>query len=359
MTTYHQVLVGAAPGDAITSMALQTRTELRRLGPSEIFARFIEPASASQVGALGDLPVGRPRDILIYHSSFGDPEVTRALLRRPERLVLVYHNITPAEFFTDTDPAFAAGLEWGRYELSLLKDRVVLAIADSRFNADELIRLGYTGVRIMAIGVRPRRLADSSNDPETELTLDEIVGVPFVLNISQLLPHKCQHVLLQAVHILQSVHRVELGLVLVGQARSATYERALNQLARSLRLRHIWLAGRQSDSSLATIYRRARVFGSASRHEGLGIPPLEAMAFGLPAVVRDAGATAETVGRGALVLPAASGPLMFAEALLAAHEDDRLRSSLIDSGFQRVSEFSAARSTRSLAEIIEAAGLAS
>ena len=58
VTTFHQVLVGAGPGDAITNMALQTRDELRRLGPSEIFARFIEPESASAVNALQHLPLG-------------------------------------------------------------------------------------------------------------------------------------------------------------------------------------------------------------------------------------------------------------------------------------------------------------
>ena len=61
------------------------------------------------------------------------------------------------------------------------------------------------------------------------------------------------------------------------------------------------------------------MFASASVHEGLGIPPLEAMAFGVPAIVRDAGATVETVAGGALVLPFGAGPLMFAEAILAAH----------------------------------------
>ena len=358
MRTFHQVLVGAGPGDAITNMARQSREALRRLGPSEIFARFIDPASTSEVRALQDLPLGRPSDVVVYHSSFGDPDVTKALLRRPERLVLVYHNITPAEFFAGTDPAFAAGLEWGRYELGLLRDRVTLAIADSQFNADELKQLGYGAVHIAASGVRPGRLADQPTDADTEVLLDEAVGVPFVLNISQLLPHKCQHVLLQALHVLQSVHRVELGLVLVGPPRSATYERALLQLTRELRLRHVLFAGRRSDTSLATMYRLARVFSSASRHEGLGIPPLEAMSFRLPAVVRDAGATLETVGRGALVLPAESGPLMFAEALRMVHENDRLRSTLVDAGLDRVSEFSAER-TRTLADVIEAAGLAS
>lgn len=357
MRAFHQVIVGAGPGDAITQMALEIQSELREVGSSEIFARFIDPAMSDEISSLNDLPSARPNDVVIYHSSYGDPEVTRALLRRPERLVLVYHNVTPSEHFVQHDPAFAAGLEWGRHELSLLRDRTVLATADSRFNADELIDLGFCDVRVIAAGLRPRRLSAVTPSVEAVRTLREEVGVPYVLNVSQLLPHKRQHVLIQALHVVQSVQSVEIGLVLVGPPRSRSYSAGLVELARRLRVRHLWFAHRQSDAALSTIYRSARVFASASVHEGLGIPPLEAMAFGVPTVVRDAGATAETVAGGALVLPNGAGPLMFAEAFLEAHQDERLRSSMISAGFERIDELTASEDSTGLVELLEAAGL--
>jgi glycosyltransferase involved in cell wall biosynthesis len=42
----------------------------------------------------------------------------------------------------------------------------------------------------------------------------------------------------------------------------------------------------------------ADVFVSTSEHEGLGIPPLEAMAFGLPAIASRAGAAGEIITSG-------------------------------------------------------------
>jgi glycosyltransferase involved in cell wall biosynthesis len=356
---FRQVIVGAGPGDAITQMALEIRNDLRKVGSSEIFARFIDPAMGDEIKSLSDLSSGRPNDVVIYHSSYGDPEVTRVLLRRPERLVLVYHNVTPSEHFVHYDPAFAAGLEWGRRELSLLRDGVVLATADSRFNADELVQLGFRDVHVIAAGLRPHRLTTVTPCADTVRKLREEVGVPYVLNVSQLLPHKCQHVLIQALHVMQSVHGVEIGLVLVGPPRSHSYGRGLVELARRLRVRNLWLAHRQSDASLSTIYRSAHVFASASVHEGLGIPPLEAMSFGVPTVVRDAGATAETVAGGALVLPNDAGPLMFAEAILAAHQDEGLRSSMICAGLERIAGLTAAADGTSLVELLESAGLAS
>jgi glycosyltransferase involved in cell wall biosynthesis len=355
---FHQVIVGSGPGDAITQMALEIRSDLRELGSSEIFARFIDPAMGDQIKSLSDLPSGRPNDVVIYHSSYGDPEVTRALLRQRNRLVLVYHNVTPSEHFVDHDPTFAAGLEWGRHELSLLRNKVVLATADSRFNADELVELGFRDVQVIAAGLRPDRLATVAPSADTVRTLQHEVGVPYVLNVSQLLPHKCQHVLIQALHVVQSIHGAEIGLVLVGPPRSPSYARGLVELARRLRVRNLWFAHRQSDASLSTIYRSARVFASASVHEGLGIPPLEAMSFGVPAVVRDAGATAETVAGGALLLPKGAGPLMFAEAILAVHQDENLRSSMTCAGLERITELTAAIDDSGLVEILESAGLA-
>ena len=360
MTTYHQVLDSAGPGDATTHVALQTRHGLRGLGRGDVFARSIEPDTDAGVGLLQDLPLGRPTDVVIYHSSLGSPEVTEAMLRRPEQLVLVHHGTDPPTVIPESDLSSAAILPTGQSSLALLRCRVTLAITFSEVDADELVQLGYTGVHVAANGFRPGRLAGLPIDADTELELGRTVGVPFVLSMSELLPDNCQHVLLQALHVLQSVHRVELGLVLVGSAPNAPYARALHDLTRSLRLQYVWFAGPQSDSSLATIYRHTRSFCSASRQTGgFGLHPLEAMAFGVPAIVREAGSTADTAGPGALVLPYESGPLMFAEALLMVDQDDGLRSSLIDAGFHRVDEYLTASPTQSVAEIIAGAGLAS
>ena len=358
MSSYHQVVVGAAPGDAITRMALDIRTRLMQGGDSEVFAAHIVPSIRGEVRAIETLPAGRPRDVLIYHASFGDPVVTKILLRRPEKLVLVFHNITPSEFFVDSEPSFAAGLEWGRRELSLLRDRTVLSVADSEFNANELRELGYRNVVTIPAGARPDRLTSVAPSFEMIQCLQDATHHPYVLGVSQLIPHKCQHVLIQACHILQSVHGLNIGLVLVGSALgSQTYRRALSELVRRLRVQHVLFAGRISDSELATVYRSASVLVSASMHEGLGLPPLEAMAFGVPTIVRDAGATAETVGNGALVLPNEAGPLLFAEAICRVRDDGEFRSMLMSAGAARVTDFSATNSAEVFAALIKKIGI--
>src|ERR1700687_166610 len=87
----HQVLVAASPGDAITNMALGMRRLLRRVGPSEIYARHIAPSLFDDVLPIMTYRPRQPsRSVLIFHASIGQSEVHEFLTSRAEPLVLVY-----------------------------------------------------------------------------------------------------------------------------------------------------------------------------------------------------------------------------------------------------------------------------
>ena len=45
----NQVLVSASVGDAVTNAAFELRELLRRVGPSDIYARYIDPALMDDV----------------------------------------------------------------------------------------------------------------------------------------------------------------------------------------------------------------------------------------------------------------------------------------------------------------------
>lgn len=127
-------------------MALHLQPLLAELGETAVFAHHVEPAVADRVLPLSQLPDEHRGDVLVYHASYGIPEITRTLLRR-RRLIVVYHNITPSEFFIDHNPQMASELQWGRHELELLRPRVDLAVAVSAYNARDLESMGYEDVR--------------------------------------------------------------------------------------------------------------------------------------------------------------------------------------------------------------------
>lgn len=351
----HQVLVGAGPGDAITSMATRVRERLADRHESEIFAHFVATEVAADVRPLRDLGPGRRDDVIIYHASYGAPEVTRALLDRPERLVVAYHNITPSVFFLAHEPQFAAGLQWGRHELSLLRDRTVLAIADSAFNAGELEHEGYRDVHVVPAGLHPARLRSVAPDPSLAGRLHAEHPHGYVLSVSQVLPHKRFEDLVAAMHLVQWVHDVPLGLVVVGAHRMPGYLRALERFGRSLRVQRVWFAGGVAESSLATLFRMAAMHVTTSVHEGLALPPLEAMSFGVPVIARDAGALGETLAGAGLLLPSSAGPALLSEAIVAVHRDQRLRNDLVARGLVRCDEVEARDTVGQFVALLEQA----
>jgi glycosyltransferase involved in cell wall biosynthesis len=338
----NQVLVSASVGDAVTNAAFDLRDMLRRVTPSDIYASYIDPRLMDEVLELrrydrraSHRPEG---DILILHASIGEPELFRFLRQRPERLVVVYHNISPAEAFLPYDPAFAGLLEEGRRELGVLADRAVLALAVSEFNAAELRALGYSDVRVSPFVVDVARLRATEPDPDTANHLEQLDG-PLVLFVGQLLPHKRPDLLVAAHHVLATYLLPEAHLAMVGAARLPRYQEGLQLFVQDLNLSRAWLTGSVTQEQLVAFYRHAGVFVTLSEHEGFCVPLLEAMSFSVPVLARARAAIPETLNGGGLLLPAESDPLLVAEAVAEVLENDRLRQDLVDRGSARLAEF--------------------
>jgi glycosyltransferase involved in cell wall biosynthesis len=339
----HQVLVSASPGDAITQHAFEVQALLRNIGPSEIFARNIHPGIADDVLDLSKyflMASTRPRDdLLLYHASIGDPEVHGFVVDRPERLVLMYHNISPAAAFAPYEPGFAGLLEAGRRDLALLKDRVTMALCDSAFNAAELVDLGYPDVRVSPLIIDPAYLHDQDLDEGTSHHLKELVHGPVALFVGQILPHKRPEFLVQAFHILTTYLVPEAHLVLLGSPRLPRFAKAVQQQIVELGLHRAWMTGAVPPETLRSFYERADLFVTASDHEGFCVPTLEAMSFQVPVLARGTSAVPETIGGAGILLDPDDGPTVMAEAWAMLLEDQAERKRLIALGTERLLEF--------------------
>ena len=335
----HQIVAAASPGDAVTNAALGFQEILQRIGTSAVFARYVDPRLAGRVFPLPvyEACAGRD-DLLIYHASIGEPEVVKFILQCPQRLILVYHNITPAEYFAPHDATFANLLAAGRSELLMLRDRVTMALAVSEYNAAELREVGYQDVRVSPLPVNPQALRDLGPDEPMTTHLRSLDG-PLVLFVGQILPHKRPDLLLQAFHLLATHLLPEANLAMLGPTRLGHYHRALQQQARELSLPHVILPGWLRVEELVAFYRAASVFATMSEHEGVCVPLLEAMSFDLPVVARAFAAIPETMGDAGLLLPSEENPALVAEALAEVLTNDALRADLVARGRRRVEEF--------------------
>ena len=349
----HQVLVGAARNDAITAMALEIQSELAESFESTIYCHHpVDSSFPDFVKQLVEIDLGTPDDVLIYHLSFGIPEMTEMLLGRPEKLVIAYHNVTPADYYAELLPEFAEALAYGKSEASLLRRRVSLAIADSQFNAEELESFGYQDIQIVAGGANPQRLDDVGVDVNFMSDLEQYFPNGFILFVSQVLPHKRVDHALEILQLLRTVHRLNIGLVIAGPIRQPAYDFAVQILRDRLQDSHLLMANAVTDEQLATLYRACMCYIGTSEHEGLSVPPLEAMANGAPVVVLGAGAVPETVKSGGIVLPVDTGVIEFAEVVAEVIANSDLRSKLRRAGVARLNEGFAENSAQKFVELV-------
>ena len=121
------------------------------------------------------------------------------------------------------------------------------------------------------------------------------------------------------------------------------YERRCRRLVTALRLDdRVSIFGGISDDELSQAYADADLFLCLSDHEGFCVPLVEAMEASLPIVAYDAGAVAETVGAGALLLDE-KPPSLVAETVIETLSNPAVARGLAPGRAERLAAFSTPR----------------
>jgi glycosyltransferase involved in cell wall biosynthesis len=127
-------------------------------------------------------------------------------------------------------------------------------------------------------------------------------------------------------------------LDVVGRSAVSSYTSALERYVDDLGLGGaVRFTGGLSDADLVAAMAGADLLMMTSRHEGFGVPALEAMSLGLPVVANDAGALPEIVGDAGLLVDA-TDPWAVAHAAARVVADETLRASLRAAGSRRLAE---------------------
>lgn len=176
----------------------------------------------------------------------------------------------------------------------------------------------------------------ASPDPDANRALG--IDGEYILFIGGQEPRKNLKALIRA---FPEVEKLGVKLVLVGpEGRdSQLIEKEVERLSLQ---RSVIFAGRLSDQQLGSVLAGARAFVFPSLDEGFGMPPLEAMAAGVPVVAARAGALPEVLGEA----PYWCDPLdesSIASALERALTDEPARSAAIARGRERAEKFTWAR----------------
>ena len=291
-----QWLPAAHHGDAIGDEALSFRNALRRAGfVSDIFALNVDDDVRGDFLTFSERPEPSREDLVLLHFALPSP-LTDAFREVRCRKLLIYHNITPAEYFTGLDEELVRIAWKGREELASLADVADFAVGDSEFNRLELEKMGYRCTGVVPILMNFERYEGEPNPVLLEM-LDD--GRTNFLFVGRVFPNKRHEDLVRLAFFYKKYVSENFRFWLVGKAgRMVRYQQAVEALAESWGLRSNELAfvGHLSWDDLLACYHRADLFISMSEHEGFGVPLVESMLLGVPVMAYAAGAVPDTLG---------------------------------------------------------------
>ncbi len=347
----HQILPNLSYGDAIGDDTLALKRIFKSLGHnSRIFAAIIHRKLIDEAESWVNFKeISSPENIMVYHFSVGSG-ITEALLKSPDKLIVVFHNITPSHWFYGNSPHMTEVTADGMRELRMLKDRSSMAWADSEYNASILREVGYKNVHVLPIIVEMSRL-DIKPHP---IFLKQWKSSQFTWTfVGRISPNKCHQDIIRAFACYKRWIHPHSRLILVGENRNCSrYVHAMEQLVRDLGIADVVFTGMIDTSELTAIYRMTDVFVCLSEHEGFCVPLLEAMHFDIPVVAFDAGAVKETMG-GAGLLVQTKHPAELAELVDLLRVNDVFRQAVVEKQRARLQRFQAVDMTDRVKSLLQ------
>lgn len=222
-----------------------------------------------------------------------------------------YPQAHPPERVRAMDKYFQPGLE-----------RASLILTDSEFVKRELMDVfGVKAERIRPVLLGVEALFHPRSADETRAVLDahDLVHGQYILAVGTLEPRKNLAVALRAFMQLTPALRRRFPLVLVGMKgwHTSALEQQIAPLVAAGEIRQLGYLPREH---LATVIAGATTLIYPSIYEGFGLPPLEAMACGVPVITSNVSSIPEVVGDTGLMLDPqdVDGFVKGMEALLTA-----------------------------------------
>lgn len=357
VTTIVQMLPILAYGDAVGNDVLALDRVFRAAGyQSEIYAEAIDQRiKGANIKAVARYRE-KPGQIILYHLSTGH-ELNRRVASFHIPLVVHYHNITPPVFFRGYNPVLERACREGLRDAAWLKDRAAFCIADSEYNRQDLIRMGYTcPIEVLPIMIP---FDDYRKEPDQSV-IDRWTerGMTNILFTGRVAPNKKQEDLIRCFCYYNRYLNPHSRLHIVGGYDSNDrYYQNLAKYVDELQLQEsVFFTGHIPFDQILAYYRLADVFVCLSEHEGFCVPLVEAMFFEVPIIAYNVAAVGDTLGGGGILLDEKE-PSVVAEAVHYLQEHAEIRDYLIERGKKQLLHYSDEATKKRLLSILEKYGI--
>jgi glycosyltransferase involved in cell wall biosynthesis len=215
--------------------------------------------------------------------------------------------------------------------------KATVLVADCETTADQVSEI--TGVARDRIVVAPL----GHREPAAELP-PPVVAPPYILAVGAVTPRKSFHLLVEAVGRLG-----DLGPPVVVAGPPGWRAEEVHEHIAALGLEdRVSFLGRVSDIELESLYRHAELLCHPSIAEGFGIPCLEALGYGVPAVAADIPSVREFGADAVLLVPPGDVEAL-ADALAAVLSDPDRRAAMATAGLRRAERYTWAHTAEGVA----------
>jgi len=220
-------------------------------------------------------------NILIFHFSIGS-DMSEFVRNLPDKKIIIYHNITPPEFFVGYNDVFVDLATRGRKELAQFAGIADLALGVSEYNRKELESLGFERTGVLPFIVD---LDKYSQEPDKKIMREFTDDYINFLFVGRIVPNKRQEDVIRIFYYFNKYINSKSRLFLVGTYMNMNkYYVRLNELIERLKLKNVYITGHVDFKELLAYYRLADIFISMSEHEGFCVPLIESMYFNIPIV---------------------------------------------------------------------------
>jgi glycosyltransferase involved in cell wall biosynthesis len=325
---------------------------------------IVDPKDADELPALPDnfatVPYRRKDSATFDHIAF--PAFLRTLradlyhipLNRVPLLMLKPYVVTIHDMTTLYSDRSESSLRMAarrfRFERGLRRADCVVAVSDA--TAREVMKvMGLPANRIRRVYNAPDPKFFSHDEPEKrQKTLERYqIQYPFLLYAGSIRPHKNIPRLVEAFAVVRDqlashpVYR-DLRLIIIGDEISR-YPSVRHAVVKSKVEPVVRFLGFVPFDTLRYFVDSAAAFVFPSRHEGFGLPPLEAMASGTPVVSSNVSSLPEVLGDAALMV-SPENVFDIARGISQVLLDEDLRTRLIAAGHKQAARYSWDRTAR-------------
>ena len=348
------------------------RNLIKALGELDHQNRYLLSAKAADVPDLPQLPGNF--ETVVYHEARGShwdnvaypwflkslaPDLVHLplnnvplLMRNP--YVVTIHDMS--SFLFDGRSGVRENLRLYRFRRGLLRaDRVIAVSTATRRDVENFLGIRPDRIRLVYSAPDPNFL-DYHPQPGTQKRLLERFQIhyPYVLYAGRIRPHKNIPRLIEAFAVVrgeleQHPKYRDLKLLIIGDEISKNPEvrRAVAQTRTEQVVRFL---GFVPFETLREFYANASVFAFPSLYEGFGLPPLEAMATGIPVVTSSVSSLPEVVGDAAMIVNP-ENVFDIARGIREVLVHESLRKKLIASGYEQVRQFSWRRTAQQTLDV--------